>query len=64
MMVMFGLGVGNVVWMVGLGGVMFLEKTASLGKYLVPVVGAVLLIWGTLVLVHPIWLPPMLTGLA
>jgi predicted metal-binding membrane protein len=64
MLVMFGLGVGNVVWMASLGGVMCLEKTASLARYVVPVVGLVLLAWGTLVLIHPGWLPTMLTGLA
>jgi predicted metal-binding membrane protein len=64
MLVMFGLGVGNVVWMASLGGVMFLEKTSSLARYLVPVVGLVLLAWGALELIHPVWLPSFLTGLA
>lgn len=63
MLVMFGLGVGNVLWMAGLGGVMFLEKVSSLSRYLVPVVGTALLAWGTLVLAHPGWLPGILTGL-
>jgi hypothetical protein len=43
---------------------MFLEKTSSLARYLVPVVGLVLLAWGALELIHPVWLPSFLTGLA
>ena len=63
-LVMFGLGMGNVVWMAGLGGVMFLEKTPSLGNHLVPDVGTVMLLWGAVVLVHPAWLPAILMGAA
>jgi predicted metal-binding membrane protein len=64
MLVMFGLGVGNVIWMAGLAGVMLLEKTALRGRQLVPVVGVVLMGWGALVLVHPAWLPTVLNGAA
>lgn len=64
MLVMFGLGVGNVLWMAGMAGVMVLEKTAPRGHHLVPVVGVVLIGWGAMVLVHPGWLPAILTGAA
>lgn len=62
MLVMFGLGVGNVVWMAGLAGVMFLERTALGGHRLAPLVGAVLLTWGALVLAHPAWIPTALAA--
>ena len=64
MLVMFGLGVGNVFWMAGLAGVMLLEKATLRGRLLVPLVGAVLSAWGAVVLVHPIWLPTVLLGAA
>ena len=60
MLVMFGLGMGNVAWMAGLATVMFLEKTSPVGRHLRLVVGTVLLAWGALVLVHPAWLPTIL----
>jgi predicted metal-binding membrane protein len=64
MLVMFGLGVGNVLWMAGLAGVMLLEKTSLYGHRLIPLVGAVMLAWGALVVAHPAWLPPLLAGAA
>jgi len=64
MLVMFGLGVGNIAWMVGLAGVMYMEKTAKQGRSLVPVVGAILMVWGGIVLVHPGWMPSPLAGAA
>ena len=60
MLLMFGLGMGNVLWMASLAGVMFLEKTPRLGKLLVPIVGAVLLASGGLAIVSPDLLSPVL----
>lgn len=62
MLVMFGLGVGNIAWMAGLTGVMLIEKTSRRGNQLVPVVGTVLVVWGLLVLIQPGWLPVALQG--
>jgi predicted metal-binding membrane protein len=53
MLTMFAVGVGSVTWMAGLTGVMLIEKTASWGGRLSPIVGMVLLIWGSLVLLQP-----------
>jgi predicted metal-binding membrane protein len=57
MLVMFGLGVGSLVWMAMLTGVMVIEKTFPGGKRLSPVVGMVLLLLAALWLIHPPWLP-------
>jgi predicted metal-binding membrane protein len=57
MLTMFAVGVGHLAWMAGLTGVMVIEKTWRRGWQLAPLVGAVLLIWGALVLLHPSWLP-------
>jgi predicted metal-binding membrane protein len=46
MLVMFGTGVGSLVWMVGLTAVMVIEKTARRGARLVAPVGVVLLVAG------------------
>lgn len=62
MLVMFGLGVGSIVWMAALAGVMLLERTAWRGNRLVPIVGVVMLVWGALMLVQPAWLPVALSG--
>jgi predicted metal-binding membrane protein len=62
MLVMFGLGVGNVVWMAGLAGVMLLERISWSGRNVVRLLGAVMVAWGALVLIHPPWLPAILTG--
>jgi predicted metal-binding membrane protein len=64
MLVMFGLGVGSLVWMAGLAGVMLLERTALRGHQLVRAVGVVLVLWGLLVLWQPAWLPATLSGAA
>jgi predicted metal-binding membrane protein len=56
MLVMFGLGVGSLVWMAMLTGVMVIEKTFPGGKRLSPVVGIVLLLLAALWLIHPPWL--------
>jgi predicted metal-binding membrane protein len=56
MLVMFGLGVGSLVWMVVLAGVMVVEKTFPGGQRLRPVIGIVLLGLAVLWFVHPTWL--------
>jgi predicted metal-binding membrane protein len=60
MLMMFGLGVGNLAAMAVLTGVMVVEKTIPHGQRLGKVVGAGLLIWGALMLWHPAWLPAAL----
>jgi len=56
MLVMFGLGVGNLVSMAVLTGVMVVEKTFPGGKRLSPVIGIALLLLAVLWLAHPAWL--------
>lgn len=62
MLVMFGVGVGNLAGMALLTGVMLIEKTQPWGRRLVPAVGVTLLVWGALVLWQPAWLPGVLRG--
>ncbi len=62
MLLMFGLGVGHLVWMAGLAGIMLLERTALRGLKVVPAVGVLFLIWGGLILWHPAWLPGIMSG--
>jgi predicted metal-binding membrane protein len=62
MLLMFGLGVGHLLWMAGLAGIMLLERSSLRGRRVVPIVGAIFLIWGIIVLWHPAWLPGVLTG--
>jgi predicted metal-binding membrane protein len=56
MLVMFGVGVGSIVWMAVLTGVMVIEKTYPGGQRLSPLLGMVLLLLAALWLVHPAWL--------
>ncbi len=56
MLVMFGVGVGNLAGMAALTGAMVIEKTAPGGKRLSPFFGIVLLLLGILWFVHPVWL--------
>jgi predicted metal-binding membrane protein len=56
MLVMFGVGVGNLAAMAVLTGVMVIEKTVPGGKRLSPVIGITLLLLGFLWLAHPVWL--------
>jgi predicted metal-binding membrane protein len=51
MLLMFGLGVGNVAWMLGLGAVMAVEKNFSWGRKLTASIGFALLGWGGLILI-------------
>ena len=56
MLVMFGVGVGNLAAMAALTGVMVIEKTMPGGKRLSPFIGIMLLLFGVLWLAHPVWL--------
>jgi predicted metal-binding membrane protein len=56
MLVMFGVGVGSIVWMAVLTGLMVIEKTYPGGQRLSPLLGIVLLLLAALWLVHPAWL--------
>ena len=56
MLVMFGVGVGNLAGMAALTGAMVIEKTVPGGKRLSPFIGIALLLLGLLWLAHPAWL--------
>lgn len=56
MLVMFGVGVGNLAAMAALTGAMVIEKAVPGGKRLSPVIGIILLLLGVLWLAHPVWL--------
>ncbi len=56
MLVMFGVGVGNLAGMAALTGAMVIEKTVPGGKRLSPFIGIMLLLLGVLWLAHPVWL--------
>jgi len=51
MLLMFGVGVGNVAWMLGLGAAMAVEKNLSWGRKLSAPIGVALLAWGGLILI-------------
>ncbi|HEX6797216.1 MAG TPA: DUF2182 domain-containing protein [Ktedonobacterales bacterium] len=59
MLVMFGIGIGSLVWMGVLTGVMVVEKAVPGGKRAIPVVGVALLLLAVLWLLHPAWLVPV-----
>jgi predicted metal-binding membrane protein len=46
MLLMFAVGVGNLAWMLVLGGVMIVEKNVSWGRKLSAPFGVLLLVWG------------------
>ena len=56
MLVMFGVGVGSIVWMAVLTGIMVIEKTYPGGQRLRLLFGIVLLLLSALWLVHSAWL--------
>ncbi len=56
MLVMFGVGVGSIVWMAVLTGLMVVEKTYPGGQRLSPLLGIALLLLAVLWMVHPVWL--------
>jgi predicted metal-binding membrane protein len=55
MLLMFGVGVGNVGWMLGLGAIMAAEKNLPGGQKLSAPLGLALLGWGVLVLLNHSW---------
>lgn len=61
MTVMFAVGMGSLVWMGALAALMVHEKTGPGGKRSVPLAGWSLLIGGALMLLHPTWLPELLS---
>jgi predicted metal-binding membrane protein len=46
MLLMFAVGIGNIVWMLLLGAVMAVEKNVSWGRKLGPALGVLLVIGG------------------
>ena len=56
MLIMFGIGVGSIVWMASLTGMMVVEKTYTGGQRLSYLLGIILLLLAALWLVHPAWL--------
>jgi predicted metal-binding membrane protein len=62
MLVTFAAGVASLAWMAVLGTVMLYEKIGAHGQRLRVAVGALLLVWAALILVHPTWLPHALAG--
>ena len=50
MLLMFGVGVGNIGWMLALGGVMAVEKNLPWGRKLSGPLGVTLVGWGALIL--------------
>jgi predicted metal-binding membrane protein len=61
---MLVMGAASLVWMAGLGAVMYYERAGRHGRRLTPVVGVLLIGWGLVVAVHPGWLPEILGGVA
>jgi predicted metal-binding membrane protein len=52
MLVMFGVGVGNLAWMAAIAGIMLLEKTSRMGRRLVPYVGGAFIANGMVLLLR------------
>jgi predicted metal-binding membrane protein len=55
MLLMFGVGVGNIGWMLALGGVMAVEKNMPWGRHISRPLGVVLGGWGALILLDHFW---------
>lgn len=49
-LLMFAAGANRLAWMLGLAGLMAVEKNTSWGRWLVARTGAVLLAWGSVTL--------------
>jgi predicted metal-binding membrane protein len=62
MLVGFAAGFANLWWMAALTALMAYEKIGKWGKKIVPGVGVTLVAWASLIVVHPAWLPPILSG--
>ena len=56
MLLMFGVGVGNIGWMLALGVVMAVEKNTRWGRNLSRPLGLTLIMWGTLILLKHSWI--------
>jgi len=52
MLLMFGVGVGNLGWMLALGAVMAIEKNLPWGRKLSAPLGVALLVWGAVIAVN------------
>ena len=52
MLLMFGVGIGNIGWMLGLGAIMAVEKNMPWGRKLSAPLGLALLGWGTLIFLN------------
>lgn len=55
MLLMFGVGVGNIGWMLALGVVMAVEKNMPWGKKMSRPLGIILAGWGALILLNHFW---------
>jgi predicted metal-binding membrane protein len=55
MLLMFGVGIGNVGWMLALGVLMAIEKNMSWGRKVSRPLGLALIGWGTLILLNHSW---------
>jgi predicted metal-binding membrane protein len=55
MLLMFGVGVGNIGWMLALGAIMAVEKNMPRGRKLSRPLGVTLVGWGTLILLNHSW---------
>lgn len=64
MALMLVMGAASLVWMAGLGAVMYYERVGRHGERVTPVVGVLLLAWAALIAAHPAWLPGILGGVA
>ncbi|MBV8155716.1 MAG: DUF2182 domain-containing protein [Candidatus Eremiobacteraeota bacterium] len=62
MLVGFAAGFASLWWMAALTALMVYEKTGKNGKRVVPVVGAMLIVWALILAVHPGWVPPAFSG--
>jgi predicted metal-binding membrane protein len=63
MLISFAAGFASLWWMAAVTALMVYEKIARHGRAAVPIAGSVLLLWSTLVFVHPSWLPAALSGI-
>ena len=59
MLLMFGVGIGNVGWMLGLGAVMAIEKNMPWGRKISTPLGLVLIGWGLLIPLQQIFFGPV-----
>ena len=55
MLLMFGVGIGNVGWMLGLGAVMAIEKNMPWGRKISTPLGLILIAWGLFIPLRELW---------